>query len=115
MDAAKRSLAIYQAGMHAAELPKGFLDWIELNAHIYAKFESESLSVAQRREHYSARTICEFLRHHSLLAQAGDGWKIDNDMVPGLARLFAILNPTHRGLFEFRERHTHKDEAGAHA
>ena len=105
MDAAKRSLAIYQANMHAAELPPGFPAWMELNAHVFAAFEREALSVAQRRERYSARTIIEFLRHHTLLAEAGEGWKLDNDMAPGLARLFAILNPEHQGLFEFRERH----------
>lgn len=104
MDAAKRSLAIYQVGMHAAELPKGFLDWIEANAHVYDAFEREALSVAQRRDRYSARTIVEFLRHHSLLAQTDAAWKLDNDMTPGLARLFAILNPTHRNLFSYRER-----------
>lgn len=103
MDAAKRSLAIYQAGMHAAELPKGFLDWIEQNAHVYDAFEREALSVAQRRDRYSARTIIEFLRHHTLLAEAGEGWKLDNDMAPGLARLFAILNPKYLDLFAFRE------------
>ena len=105
MDAASRSLAIYQASMHAAELPPGFAAWLEKNAHIYGAFEKESLSVAQRRDRYSARTIVEYMRHHTLLAEAGEGWKIDNDMAPGLARLFAILNPKHKGLFEFRERH----------
>lgn len=106
MDAAKRSHVIFEANMHGPDLPKGFTAWIVENAHVYDAFEREALSVAQRRDRYSARTIIEYMRHHTLLAEAGEGWKIDNDMAPGLARLFAILNPAHTGLFEFRERHT---------
>src|SRR5205814_1218767 len=113
MNAAKRSLVIYEAGMHSPELPKGFATWIVDNAHVYDAFEREALSVAQRRDRYSARTIIEFLRHHTLLAEAGEGWKLDNDMAPGLARLFAILNPKHKGLFEFRERHATREGAAA--
>lgn len=113
MDAAKRSVVIFEANMHAPDLPKGFATWIRVNAHVYDAFEREALSVAQRRDRYSARTIIEFLRHHTLLAEAGDGWKLDNDMAPGLARLFAIINPKHKGLFEFRERHAAREGAAA--
>jgi len=115
MDAAKRSHAIKVAEDNALDLPRGFAAWMADNAHVYDAFEKEALSVAQHREHYSARTIIEFLRHHSLLASAGDGWKLDNDMTPGLARLFALLNPDCRGLFEFRERPHRTDAQEAHA
>lgn len=89
---------------YSRKFPAGFDTWLESNLHVYLAFEVEALSVAARREHYSARTIIEFLRHHTLFAEAGDGWKLDNDMAPGLARLFAAAHPRHAGLFEFRER-----------
>lgn len=95
---------VYEALMHAAKLPTGFSAWLEPNLHVYDAFEREALNVGTRRAHYSARTIIEFLRHHTLLAEAGDGWKLDNDMAPGLARLFALVHPQHAHLFEFRER-----------
>jgi len=115
MDAAKRSHAIKVAEDNALDLPRGFAAWMVDNAHVYDAFEKEALSVAARRAHYSARTIVEFLRHHSLLAQTDDAWKLDNDMTPGLARLFAILNPQHRDLFEFRDRPHRNDAQEAHA
>lgn len=89
---------------YSRKFPVGFDDWLRANLHVYEAFEKEALMVAQRREHYSARTIIEFLRHHTLLAEAGDGWKLDNDMTPGLARLFAAEHPRHATLFEFRDR-----------
>ncbi len=89
---------------YSLKFPDGFDDWLVGNLHVYLAFEAEALSVAERREHYSARTIIEFLRHHTLLAEAGEGWKLDNDMAPGLARLFAAAHPRHGALFEFRER-----------
>lgn len=89
---------------YSLKFPVGFGDWLVANLHVYLAFEAEALSVAERREHYSARTIIEFLRHHTLLAEAGEGWKLDNDMAPGLARLFAAAHPRHASLFEFRER-----------
>ena len=89
---------------YSLKFPAGFAEWLAQNLQVYDAFEAEALSVAARREHYSARTIIEFLRHHTLLAEAGDGWKLDNDMAPGLARLFAAAHPRHANLFEFRDR-----------
>jgi hypothetical protein len=89
---------------YSRKFPAGFEEWLVENCHVYDAFEREAQSIAERREHYSARTIIEYLRHHTLLAAAGDGWKLDNDMAPGLARLFAAVHPRHANLFEFRER-----------
>lgn len=83
--------------------PAGFADWLAENPTVYDAFEREALAVAHRREHYSARTIAEVLRHESAVRQSGDGLKLDNDMVPGMARLFAMAHPRFQGLFEFRE------------
>lgn len=83
-----------------------FLRWIPENAHIWMAFEQETFKIiAKGYKHYSARTIIHVLRHHSALAEHGDGWKINNNISPYLARLFAILNPAYANLFEYRTAH----------
>jgi len=81
-----------------------FGDWLEDNVHIWKAFEREALEIHNRgQQHYSARTIVEFLRHHSAIRERGGMWKINNDSVPYLARLFVLLYPEANRLFEFRK------------
>lgn len=81
-----------------------FGEWIEENRHIWKAFEREALEIFNRgQKHYSARTIVEFLRHHSAIRERGGMWKINNDSVPYLARLFVLLYPEANQLFEFRK------------
>ena len=89
---------------HKEQFSDEFLRWIPENAHIWIAFEQEAYKVIRAGfKHYSARTIIHVLRHHSALAENGDsGWKINNNISPYLARLFAILNPQHADLFEYR-------------
>jgi hypothetical protein len=91
------------ARMHADRFTPAFLAYLPDNLHVYDAFEREALRVvAKGFNHYSARTIIEVLRHHSALAEAGGPWKLNDWHTPYLARLFALANPPHRGLFEFR-------------
>lgn len=92
---------------HKEQFSDEFLRWLPENAHIWMAFEQEAFKVVRAGfKHYSARTILEFLRHHSALAERnGDGWKINNNFTPYLARLFAILNPNLANLFEYRTAH----------
>lgn len=105
MDTSTTSIhrALAMARRHQFDFTLEFLEYLPDNLHIYEAFEQEALSVAQRgRSHYSARTIVEFLRHHSTLQEVCGQWKINDHNVPYLARLFALLNPQRAGLFEFR-------------
>ena len=79
-----------------------FDEWIKENSHIYEAFEREALATAQKRSHYSARTIVEFLRHHSMITEKSGDWKINDHATPHLARLFAKRNPMHKNFFDFR-------------
>lgn len=95
---------LFMAHMNAQVFTREFLAYLKENLHIYHAFEREALLVVARgRRHYSARTIIEVLRHESLLAEAGGGWKLNDWHTPYLARLFALMNPAHGQLFEFRE------------
>lgn len=105
---------LFTAHMHADSFTREFLAYLTDNLHIYAAFEREALRVVARgRQHYSARTIIEVLRHESLLAEAGGAWKLNDWHTPYLARLFALLNPSHSNLFEFREAKAAKRERAA--
>jgi hypothetical protein len=94
--------------MHIAQenrdqFPEEFLDWLRDNQHIWVGFVSEASKVINAGfQHYSARTIIHVLRHHSALAERGSEWKINNNVSPYLARLFALCYPQHKDLFEYR-------------
>lgn len=78
-----------------------FAAWLRENWPIWKAFEREANAVWRNgRRHYSARTIGEYLRHETALREDGE-WKINNNIVPDMARLYGLMYPE-RGLFEFR-------------
>lgn len=92
--------------------PDEFYHAILGNSHVYEAFEREALSiVGVGFKHYSARTIIEFLRHHSSTKESDGAWKLNDHACPYLSRLFALLNPTHADLFAFRETNLEKAAA----
>lgn len=96
-------IALATAQLHPGKFTAEFLDWLPDNLHVYDAFEREARRVHGRGfKHYSARTIVHVLRHHSALAEVGDGWKLNNNHSPYLARLFDLLNPGMAGLWEYR-------------
>jgi hypothetical protein len=98
-------------GGHFSE---GFQQWLEENWTIYLEFEAQAMRVVmQGRTHYSARTIVEYIRHQTLLAEAGGEFKINNNRVADLARLFAIRKPAHMNLFQYRVSSLHTRPIGA--
>lgn len=90
---------------HQAYFRRDFMDWLYCNYHVWLAFEHEANMIWQRgRRHYSARTIGEYLRHESALREAPNqqGWKVDNDFLPDLARLYMLLYQDRDGFFERR-------------
>lgn len=86
----------------------GFADWLMHNWQIYLEFETQARIVANSgRKHYSARTIVEYIRHQTLLAETSGSFKINNNHVADLARLFAIRRPNYKNLFEYRVTKKH--------
>jgi hypothetical protein len=80
-----------------------FPQWLKDNPHVYREFEKRALQVARFRSHYSARTIAETMRHDTAIRELGSEYKINGNYVPCMARLFALCNPNHAELFEYRE------------
>jgi hypothetical protein len=81
-----------------------FADWLADNRHVWREFVRQADAVARRGyEHYSARTVIEVIRHHTKLAEvSADGWKVNNNHVPDIARLYALVRPHRAEFFEFR-------------
>jgi hypothetical protein len=77
--------------------------WIKHNKAIYERFERVAIEAANKGfRNYSARTVAEYLRHHTALRDSNVMFKINNNVVPMMARLFAVRNPAHKELFKFR-------------
>lgn len=77
---------------HAGRFRPDFHEWLADNYHIFARFCEEANKVRdQGRKHYSARTIAEFIRHETALAQIGGEVKINNNVVPDMARLYSKM------------------------
>lgn len=81
----------------------GFGGWLAENLHVWRAFEREANRVWDRgRRHWSARTIIEYLRHETALADDGRDFKINNVTAPDLARLYRLRYPERADLFELR-------------
>lgn len=97
---------IPDSALERDKYPTNFWHWFktfEAQA-IYSEFETRALEVARHRKHYSARTIVEVLRWDSLLRDGGDEYKISNNWIPGLARLFMHnWSDTYPGFFAIKD------------
>ena len=83
----------------------GFVDWLYDNVALQRTFESEALKIVSTgRQHYSAYTIIEYMRHHTLLTSKLDEFKINQAWTSSMARLFAHMNPNCHDFFEYRVR-----------
>jgi len=88
---------------NAAEFRPGFVAWVADNWGLYLQFENEALQVAKAgREHYSARTIGEYLRHQTTVRENNSPFKLNDHTIPDMARLFALRYPNYCNLFAYR-------------
>jgi len=79
--------------------------YLDENPEVFRLFEREAMRCIKKGfRHYSARTIMEFLRHNSNLeADPLKVFKINNDLIPTLARDFMAVHPeAPDGFFEMR-------------
>ncbi len=76
------------AEVHEDKYPPGFFYWISKNQKIWKAFEAKALQMAQRRKHYSARTIIEVMRWHTDLQDTDEVFKLSDHWTPGMARLW---------------------------
>jgi hypothetical protein len=65
---------------------------------------------ATGRKHYSARCICEAIRHSYALRNRGAEYLLNNNLIPVMARAYMVLRDCPR-FFETREKHYMNSEA----
>lgn len=87
------------------EIPVTFIEWLWANQPIWQAFCAQALKViAQGRDHYSSKTILEYLRHETLLQEDSTShWKLNNNNTAYLARAFNHAYPQHSHLFKLRK------------
>jgi hypothetical protein len=86
--------------------PDGFWKWLAdpQNRKLYDAFSRRANQMAQRRKRYSARTIIEVMRWNTDLRDTSTTFKIQNNMVPGMARLWMRDHgKQHPNFFQLRD------------
>lgn len=84
------------------EFKDEFKDWLEENFAIFQCFEQRALNIAKVRPFYSARTIAEHIRYETDLREISGSFKLNNNAVPDMSRLFSLLHPELKNLFRKR-------------
>lgn len=92
---------------HADTFRTDLTEWLAtpVNFAVWSSFVYQANAVWNKGiRHYSARTIGEYLRHHSAMSDSGTDFKLNDHLWPDLARLYMLMNPQREGFFEFRGR-----------
>jgi hypothetical protein len=88
-----------------ASYPAGFFLWVNSTEgrRIWADFQNRALQMAQVRRRYSAMAIGQVIRWDTAI-RGGDDFKLNNNWIPGLARLWlSIHGKEHPGFFQLRD------------
>lgn len=100
-----KELAMMLVVEHEEEFKPGFKGWLDMNFHVYEIFERLALKIANKRDRYSARTIIEHMRFEDDVREmptSDHAFKLNNNSVPDMSRMFILRNPKHSELFETR-------------
>lgn len=97
-----RQMALVRASAFRCDVYQWLLD--PANVEVWRMFEKEANRVwlNKANKHYSARTIVEYLRHHSAANDSSTDFKINDHHAPVLARMWTFLYPERAGFFELR-------------
>lgn len=98
-----RTEALAYVYEHPDDFREGFDDWLLDNFDIQLFFNKEAVAIAKTgRQHYSAYTLVEYLRHHTMLRSTDADFKINNLFRASMSRLFAAMHPEYKDLFAYR-------------
>ena len=80
-----------------------FRNWLVSNKPVWTEFAKRAKAVAKTgKEKFSARTIAESMRWDFEMGNSKIDYKVNNNFVPDMARLFTVLNPKYESLFSMR-------------
>ena len=86
--------------------------WRERNYPLWLEFYTEADKVrGTGRKHYSARTIAEVLRHNAAVRGADPHFKINNNVIPMMARMYMVMCRC-PGFFETRNKEKQDASSG---
>jgi hypothetical protein len=81
------------------------VDWMRTNWKVWAAFETEADARFQEGHRaWGSRTIGEYIRRETRIAEKAGSFKVNDHIWPDLARLYLILKPEREGFFELRGR-----------
>lgn len=81
-----------------------FQVYLERNWHIVERALTEAYRARKAgKDHYSMRTIVEYIRHETELRD-GSEYRVNNNAAPAIARLAMALIDELSGMFRTRER-----------
>lgn len=83
---------------------KDFKEWLTENYHVWEAFEHQANLIWRRGiKEWSARTIGEYLRHGTAIAETPRReFKLNDHYWPDLARLYMMMHPDREGFFKRR-------------
>lgn len=94
-----------QRSLLADDPAERFFTFHRENPRVFKLFELYTMqAINSGRKSYGARAIFERVRWDVDIQTKGDPFKINNDLIPMYARLFAEVHPEHASFFEFRNR-----------
>lgn len=78
--------------------------FIKTHPEAYDLFERFTFDVINTgRKHFGAKAIAERVRFESLFYEKGGQFKLNNNYVTPLSRMFEFRHPEHKGFFERRK------------
>jgi hypothetical protein len=81
------------------------VEWMRANWKVWLAFEREADARAgEGHRGWGARTIGEYIRRETRIAERDGTFKVNDHIWPDLARLYLILKPEREGFFELRGR-----------
>ena len=98
-------LKAFSVIQYAKDMEMESFDYLYIlkSLEVFEAFVAEAHRVVSSgKTHYSARTITEYLRHNTAVTDSEAVFKINNHLIPKMARLSMQLFPLLNGLFEVR-------------
>ena len=95
---------IIDSCLGAYDLDSDDIDFARRNVRVFCDFVEEAFKVRSRRDRYSARTIIELLRHHTIVSDDSDTYKISDHLIPIFSRLSMYIFPELDGFFKLKGR-----------